>query len=358
MKKIIVGVIAGVVIAAGIFVLILTLTNRIMFQLPLLVQQSPKITFIIGDAYFRKQMGGQWEMAIVGRELKNGYELKTEKDSQIDLRFHNGTAVKINENSHVKIDELNVKSLSVSLERGALYGTFEKLFTKHAIQIKTPTAVAGIRGTELGFEVSEKSPDKRALRGRRAPIKKDVQGDEEKPDYTTAVYSLSGITEVYNPKFHDQKVLLSFQNKIKIDANQSPANPVQLTDDEVSLIKSKLNSIHVDEVLFISDKINFDVGSAKILPTSFPELDKIVKIVKEKGVKIRIEGHTDTQGDAAFNQTLSEQRADSIKEYFISKGIKPENLETAGYGQSKPVADNKSERGRSINRRVEFIIVD
>jgi len=174
----------------------------------------------------------------------------------------------------------------------------------------------------------------------------------------TLVYSLSGITEIYNPIFDDQKVLLSYRNKVIIAEENTPTNPEELSEDEIKTLQEKLNSIHFDEVLLITDKITFNFGSAEILPSSYPELEKIAEILKQKKVRVRIEGHTDDQGDAAFNQQLSEQRAEEIKNYLIGKGLDPERFETVGYGESKPIADNKKEVGRSQNRRVEFLIIE
>ena len=70
-----------------------------------------------------------------------------------------------------------------------------------------------------------------------------------------------------------------------------------------------------------------------------------------KGV---LEGHTDNTGKKAANQTLSQQRAESVKAYVVSKGIDAARLETKGYGDGNPVADNATAEGRTANRRVQF----
>jgi outer membrane protein OmpA-like peptidoglycan-associated protein len=308
-------------------------------------------------------------MPTNGKALKLGYEVKTGNNSQMDIRFHNDMAIRVSENSIVRIDNLTVKNVLLDMKGGSLYGKFEKLFKEYNIKIKTPTTIAAVRGTELGFEIEERSSDegkeKKMNAGKRPGKSKATAEDEDRedaaktrPEYLTTVYSLSGITELYNPKFEDKKVLLSYQNKLSIPENDSPTDPEKLTADDVAKIRSILNSIHTDEVLFISDKINFETGSAKILQNSYDELDKIVKIINEKRVRIRIEGHTDNQGSAAFNQALSIKRADSIKLYFMNKGINPELLETAGYGSSKPIASNKTKEGMAMNRRVEFIVIE
>ena len=71
-------------------------------------------------------------------------------------------------------------------------------------------------------------------------------------------------------------------------------------------------------------------------------------------MKIEIEGHTDNTGKAAFNQKLSQLRAEAVKTYMIKKGIDAARLSVVGYGQEKPVADNSTSKGRAENRRVEF----
>jgi outer membrane protein OmpA-like peptidoglycan-associated protein len=352
MKKIIIIVILVILIAAGAFVGYMHSSGKMMFQAPVLVQKNAKITFLLGKGYYNRTSPARWEQAIVGNELEKGYEVKTEANSLMDIRFHDDTAVKLSGNTHVKIEELTVRTMALGLQGGSMVGRFKRLFTKHSILVRTQTTVASIRGTELGFEVTEMKPQEKKPAARRL---KDAE--EEKPVAVTTVYSLSGITEVLNPQFQDQKVLLSHQNKLAVKEDEPPGNTEALTDEELARMRAALNAIHLEEVLFISDKINFNTGSAEILPSSYPELDRIVTIINEKNARIRIEGHTDDQGDEPFNQKLSVERATSIKAYFVRRGIEAEKLETAGYGESKPVADNKTEPGRALNRRVEFIVI-
>ena len=72
--------------------------------------------------------------------------------------------------------------------------------------------------------------------------------------------------------------------------------------------------------------------------------------------KMRISGHTDDTGDDNNNQILSEERAKACYQYIVSQGISPDRLSYAGYGETRPVADNKTRQGRTLNRRVEFEI--
>ncbi len=349
------------------FISYLLLTDYILIRFPVLVQTNPKITFIIGTAYFREDPKAQWKVAVVGQTLYKGYEIKTDPDSRIDIRFHDNTAIQLSGSSEMAIDSLTVKKMGLDIRSGSLYGKFDKLFKEHDLHIKTPTAFAAIRGTDLGFEVIQKPVEEEKITGKKITmgkrnIKKPVTTPEEIPaeqtTFQTVVYSLSGITEIYNPLFEENRVLLSYRNKVTIDESQMPKNPEELTDEEIKLLQEKLNSLHFDEVLLITDKITFNLGSAEIVPSSYPELDKIVEVLKKKKVHVRIEGHTDDVGEAAFNQLLSQKRAQSIKEYFVKKGLDPERFETVGYGESKPIANNKTEKGRAQNRRVEFLIIE
>jgi outer membrane protein OmpA-like peptidoglycan-associated protein len=90
---------------------------------------------------------------------------------------------------------------------------------------------------------------------------------------------------------------------------------------------------------------------------SYPELQRLVRTLKEyKTVEIKIEGHTDNQGDPALNLKLSQDRVNEVKKYIVSKGISSTRITTEGFGDTKPVASNDQEETRKLNRRVEFRI--
>lgn len=104
--------------------------------------------------------------------------------------------------------------------------------------------------------------------------------------------------------------------------------------------------------------IYFDFGSATLKTESQPVLDKIAQFSKSNpGVKLVIEGHTDDIGDAPKNQALSEGRAKSVVEALVAAGVDRSALTSAGFGASKPVADNKTITGRAQNRRVTIRVV-
>ena len=102
--------------------------------------------------------------------------------------------------------------------------------------------------------------------------------------------------------------------------------------------------------------ILFDTDSARLRAESLPTLDEVVRLlVSEPSWSVLIEGHTDSTSTAAHNQRLSEQRARSVLDYLAGKGVAVSRLSAAGFGQSRPVADNATELGRAQNRRVELV---
>ncbi|MFZ5445652.1 MAG: OmpA family protein [Myxococcota bacterium] len=118
-------------------------------------------------------------------------------------------------------------------------------------------------------------------------------------------------------------------------------------------------------VVFKGDKIeilqqvHFATGKSTILPESFGLLQQVVDAIITNNVKrVRVEGHTDNRGVKAANQTLSEDRARAVKDYLVAQGIAADRLESVGYGDSKPIAPNLTARGRELNRRVEFIVLE
>jgi len=106
------------------------------------------------------------------------------------------------------------------------------------------------------------------------------------------------------------------------------------------------------------NNIFFETGKADLKTESYSELNRVIEFLKENpNVKIELSGHTDNVGNADFNKTLSQKRADSVMAYLVSKGVDPSRLVAKGYGMEKPVADNTTEEGKAQNRRVEFTIL-
>jgi OOP family OmpA-OmpF porin len=102
--------------------------------------------------------------------------------------------------------------------------------------------------------------------------------------------------------------------------------------------------------------IHFDTDSAKIRPDSEPVLQEILALLQgSPDLKLEIQGHTDSTGTRPRNQTLSGERAASVKSYLTGRGIAPARLSTAGFADTVPVGDNATSEGRAKNRRVELV---
>lgn len=118
-----------------------------------------------------------------------------------------------------------------------------------------------------------------------------------------------------------------------------------------------LQPIEVNAAIVLKN-IFFGYNQYELKPESQVELDKLVQLLLDNpAVKIQIEGHTDTIGNAADNQKLSENRAKAVVNYLVSKNISITRLSFRGFGASKPVADNSTEEGRAQNRRTELKVV-
>lgn len=111
----------------------------------------------------------------------------------------------------------------------------------------------------------------------------------------------------------------------------------------------------VKKVTASAKNVFFVTGSAKLQTKSFKSLDEVVAILNEDAaLKLDIEGHTDNTGTDKVNIPLSQNRAKAVYDYLVGKGIDAARLSSEGYGSSKPVADNKTAAGRTLNRRVEM----
>ena len=113
----------------------------------------------------------------------------------------------------------------------------------------------------------------------------------------------------------------------------------------------------VVRITYIASKLFFENNSDKLKVASLVLLDELTAILnKYEGANLFIDGHTDSNGSDAFNVTLSQKRTNSVKTYLLGKGISENRITATGYGESKPIADNKTSLGRAKNRRVELKI--
>ncbi|WP_232793796.1 OmpA family protein [Siphonobacter sp. SORGH_AS_0500] len=106
------------------------------------------------------------------------------------------------------------------------------------------------------------------------------------------------------------------------------------------------------------NNVFFETAKATLQTESFPELNRVVELMnKQKAMIVEIDGHTDSDGTEEANQKLSQDRAESVRTYLISKGIPENRVVAKGFGESRPIATNDTPEGKQQNRRVEFVIL-
>ena len=131
----------------------------------------------------------------------------------------------------------------------------------------------------------------------------------------------------------------------------------QSSTDTTYTINIPLTPIEINASIVLKN-IFFDVNKAELKQESMIELDRVIQLLKENpAVKIEIGGHTDNVGKPADNLVLSNNRAKSVINYFLYKGIPADRISSKGFGETKPVAENTSEAGRAKNRRTELRVV-
>ncbi len=131
-------------------------------------------------------------------------------------------------------------------------------------------------------------------------------------------------------------------------------NPLDAGDD---LPKKETIQLEVGKN-FVLEGITFTSASADITPESEQVLEKVINTLEEnKDIVVEIQGHTDNVGSRSSNMKLSTARAESVKQYLVSKGIDAARMTTKGFGQTKPIVPNTTEEGKQKNRRIEFVRV-
>ena len=130
-----------------------------------------------------------------------------------------------------------------------------------------------------------------------------------------------------------------------------PKKPVKPDTSTIAACQNQLNKLHLNE------NITFKSGSAQILSSSYPALKKIITLKKScPNTTLYIKGHTDATGSKKFNQQLSQKRANAVKNHLVQLGIESKLMDTKGFGEEQPIADNQTWAGRQKNRRIEITI--
>lgn len=168
----------------------------------------------------------------------------------------------------------------------------------------------------------------------------------------------------YDPLTGDYKMMLPTKQSYTISATKkgfmAVSEPLDFTkENNFKEIKKNiyLLPIEVGQKMTLNS-VFFEQSRSLIIDTSFPELDRIVKAMKENPtMEIMLEGHTDNQGDWNANLLLSKERVEEVQKYLALKGVNMKRIQVQGFGSTRPVASNNSEEKRRLNRRVEVTII-
>jgi outer membrane protein OmpA-like peptidoglycan-associated protein len=162
----------------------------------------------------------------------------------------------------------------------------------------------------------------------------------------------------YSLNVNKQKFLF-YSDNFELEESRNMYDPILLNIPlqplEDNLILNIDSSVSKPIVL---KNVFFSTNSSELREESFNELNQLKKLLEENpNLRIRINGHTDDQGEESDNLLLSNRRAESVKQYLVKNGISLTRIDAKGYGESLPIAPNNSEEGRQLNRRTEFVQV-
>ena len=179
-------------------------------------------------------------------------------------------------------------------------------------------------------------------------------------NYGNAVKSLGGTVLYDEARYASFKIVKNGQEIWASVEGFNEGSDYVLTILEVQAMKQEVTANQMLDALnkdgFMALYINFDTGKSEIKPESRAIVEQIAALLKDNpDLKLSIEGHTDSAGTAPNNKILSEQRAKSVAAAVVGLGIDASRLSAVGWGQEKPIADNRSEDGRAKNRRVEIV---
>jgi outer membrane protein OmpA-like peptidoglycan-associated protein len=185
----------------------------------------------------------------------------------------------------------------------------------------------------------------------------------ELPDYKTMAEATRGV--VFNIKESFSKILdqygtqltnlyaISYRSDAKVVRDS--INVSILDEQRRELVRQIIPIVEIGRK-FIIENLLFQSSSA-VLPETVQELDVLVDFMKSRpAVRVRVEGHTDNRGPLNINKSLSLQRAESVRQYLIQRGIAATRVEAVGFGPTRPIGNNATEFGRSLNRRTEIVI--
>ncbi len=164
------------------------------------------------------------------------------------------------------------------------------------------------------------------------------------------------LTDTLTGQFTTELPVGSYQVKVEAPGYVTQTSTFSINKGEVT--ERKFELVSKGMVLTLKG-VYFDFAKATLRTESYPALMEAIQILKDNpDIQVEIQGHTDNIGSDAFNQRLSERRAQAVVNFLVQYGgIAPQRLTAKGYGEKRPIASNETEEGRQLNRRVDFVIL-
>ena len=309
-------------------------------------------SFGVEDIYYSKKLSDRWSRLVnCGSSLNSNYQeispylLNTDTLLFISNRNNNGYklfySVKDNESLESwtepkALEKLNSNSSKLSISRNQKSSTF---YISESSDSKTYYDLIEYKVVDLENSF--------------------VLEINIKPEIKSGLLTLSTNKFNISERLSSSNALIELENEGQYNLRLI-SNNYFILDTILNIQKSSSVNLNLLEIKKGNRKtlsqINFKRSSTELTEQSIPYLENLLHIFKENDVKVIIEGHTDNSGDYKLNVKLSKDRANTIKDYLIKKGIERNRIKIKGYGPSKPRYSNLSEELRRLNRRVELYI--
>ena len=309
-------------------------------------------SFGVEDIYYSKKLSDRWSRLVnCGSSLNSNYQeispylLNTDTLLFISNRNNNGYklfySVKDNESLESwtepkALEKLNSNSSKLSISRNQKSSTF---YISESSDSKTYYDLIEYKVVDLENSF--------------------VLEINIKPEIKSGLLTLSTNKFNISERLSSSNALIELENKGQYNLRLI-SNNYFILDTILNIQKSSSVNLNLLEIKKGNRKtlsqINFKRSSTELTEQSIPYLENLLHIFKENDIKVIIEGHTDNSGDYKLNVKLSKDRANTIKDYLIKKGIERNRIKIKGYGPSKPRYSNQSEELRRLNRRVELYI--
>ncbi|MHB8418877.1 MAG: OmpA family protein [Myxococcales bacterium] len=305
-------------------------TKTVVQQVPAPEEKPAQVVGTVVDAATGKAIPG----ALV---TINGSDLPPVATSAVEGRFRSYRLPEGPVDLTVAKDGYDPGTAHTVVKKGAV-AQLQISLKPQARPVKLQIRVHSAKGKPLAASVTIDGPS-----GFKQDLSVPDSGEAELPLPNPGSYALRVSAEGY----------LGRADKLEAQAGQ-PAN----ADFELLPKPKRSVLIITAHKIRLKRQVHFASNKSEVLPDSDGILDQVVDaIIKNHVEKLRVEGHTDNVGGKEHNLALSQQRADAVMQYLIKAGIPADRLESVGYGDTKPVAPNLTNRGRALNRRVEFDIL-